>query len=185
LSWPDEYFSQVLTAVIDTSLAIVLQTADEQLKEKIHRCLAKGRKKRLEDLFSGSVSPTDISNAYLKMIESTRKIATSGELKFEHFDQALIIAEDIEDKLKKGHFKSDSSHLGIVPAATNGPDIDNSYEPKSGLHQVDTSNLNDEALRNEVFNLKKKLAILIRENNNLKAEVAACKTKLDQIRRIA
>jgi hypothetical protein len=177
-SWNDETLAEIVGTMQDLTVAVILTAGTDEFKARINGMLSHGRRRKVEDLM-GASNPTqgEISAMNMKIIESVRKMAQEGSLRFEKFDPSMIIEDDIEDKLKKGLLGNVNSYEGITPQSfeieTSVPN--ESYDAGTGG--------GDRVV--EIQSLKKKVAELSKETAVLRHELSIARGKLDQIKKIA
>jgi hypothetical protein len=184
LSWNDDALAEILGTLQDLTLAFVLQASDVTLKERLTNLLPSGRRRKLEDLYKDDLTPAEIATAQMRVVETVRRMAREGQLRFDHVDASLNIEEDIEEKIKKGQINFDTSHLSLVHSEGHE---DNQAPVEISEHSFSRrmEEFGAEELKMEVAGLKKKVVALTKENAALKVELANCRSKLDQIRKIA
>jgi hypothetical protein len=184
LSWHDDALSEILGTLQDLTLAFVLQSSEGETKERLTKLLPSGRRRKLEDLDKDNLTPAEIATAQLRVVETVRRMAKEGQLRFDNVDALLMIEEDIEDKIKRGQISFDTSHLSLVHSERSDPD-QAQVDISDHYFSMRMDEFGAEELKMEVTGLKKKLVALTKENATLKAELAHCRSKLDQIRKIA
>ena len=185
-SWNDETFLEILGTLQDLTIAIALIAGDDALRTRVLALLPHGRRRKIEELMSiNKPTPGEIATMHMKMIETVRKMANDGSLRFDKFDQALAIEDDIEVKLNK-------AAMDDVTVITSSSAFSIEYENGEGTNTAITTpdlgsgstGMSDEA-KMEISGLRKKLADAAKENAILRHELNVAKTKLEQIKKIA
>ncbi len=179
-SWNDETLAEIVGTLQDLTLAIAIIAGDDATKARLLGFLSHGRKRKIDDLM-GSTKPTpgEIATMHMKIIETVRKMALDGFLRFEKFDPSLQIEDKIEEQLAKATTLSTSTtdlfkidYDGTAPAeAAEEPAANNSGD--------------NEARLLELKQLKNKIAEMSKENAVLRHELSIARGKLDQIKKIA
>lgn len=199
-AWNDETLAEIIGTLQDLTLAVVLQAASPTMKEKISRPLTHGRRRKIDDLVGSSKpTPSEVATMHMKVIETVRKMAHDGFLRFEKFDAALAIEDGIEEVLSKSSLNAAAmAAAGAAPSATGSATPTTSlfkieYEGEAPHHDEEPTQtreakpevLEGATLPLELANLKKKVADLSKENSVLRHELSITKNKLEQIRKIA
>ena len=191
-SWNQETLTEIIGGLQDLTVAVLLHGASEEVRGRISSCFSHAQQRKIEALYSVQTpTPTDLSAAYVKVIETVRRMVHGGVLRFEKFDAGLIVEDDIEDRLSKvpepdvspmplsEMASKDKRHLSVVKTAAEAIKADaiNSEANKgTSLAECRVDELN--ALKRRVIDLSK-------ENASLRHELSLIKSKLDQIKRIA
>jgi len=193
-SWPDETLAEIIGTLQDLTLAIALHAAPDLVKARINTMLTHGRRRKIGDLY-GSNNPTagELAATHLKIIETVRKMAHDGFLRFEKIDPALYLDEKTEDALLKPP--------SLIPLSTSAaPSFSSSdfkieYEtpvgsadsvPAEGVEKI-TEKGNESTVTHtaELSTLRKKVTDLGKEVALLRHELSIARTKLEQIKKIA
>lgn len=184
-SWSDETLAEIMGTLQDLTVAIALHGAEEAVRTRIQATFSHGRKRKIDDLFeTNKPSVQEISATHVKIIETVRKMAQDGHIRFEKFDPQLAIEENIEEKLAKGTLlqtdldSASAPGLQIVPSSDGGTTL---TEAASSIPE----SANDPRLINELQALRKRVTDLGKENAILRHELSVAKTKLEQIKKIA
>lgn len=182
-SWSDETLAEVVGTMQDLTVALSLHSVSEDVKVRIHGVLSHGRRRKIEELFEiNKPTPQESAANNIKIIETVRRMANEGAIRFEKFDSNLAIPENIEEKLSKANLldEIEITSVSIDPVSSAEPTATES----SG--SIDAKNHeNNEARVVELATLKRKVAELAKENATLRHDLNVAKTKLDQIKKIA
>lgn len=185
-SWSDETLAEIFGTLQDLTVAVALHAAEENLRNRINAFFSHGRRRKVEDAFSTHMpSQQEIAATHMKIIESVRKMEQDGSIRFENFDPALVIEDEIEAQLAKKP----------MPGEGGGTSLDfGAFEVDTGIHRnfevistqanasADASN---ESRVMEIQALKKRIAEMSKENAVLRHELSIARSKLDQIKKIA
>lgn len=203
-SWNDETIAEIVGTLQDLTLAVALHAASPEVRARILKLLSHGRKRKIDDLFgTAKPSPSEVAAMHVKILETVRKMAHDGFLRFEKFDAPLAIEDEIEDMLNKpagaaagAAAGSAGSHATTSPAAaaTHASasmfKIDYGDAPQPAEADRDGHDDKHESRETapsslELAALKKKLVDLSKENAVLRHELSVARTKLEQIKKIA
>ena len=101
-SWDDQVLLEILGALQDLTLCVVLESAPEGFRNRVFTLVGSSRKRKLDAILeSRTQNPQETAVAHGKVIETIRSLAKQGILKFEKFAPELRIEEGIEDRLTK------------------------------------------------------------------------------------
>lgn len=188
-SWNDETLREIVGILHDITLATALHGANEETRIRLLEFLSHGRRRKIEDLYESS-RPTsaEIASTHVKILETVRKMASDGHLRFEKLDPSLVIEDEIEEKLAKSAalfdgLSLDEAHGPAALAQQEAVSISHAATPASP-HPAANSEHGESRLM-ELQALKKRVADLSKENAMLRHELSMLKSKLDQIRKIA
>ena len=183
-SWNDETLAEIFGTLQDLTVAVILHGTNDDLKNRIFTYMTQARKRKIEDLMgSQSPTPTEIASMQVKLIETVRKMAHDGYIRFEKVDPQLHFDNKIEEQLTKPKTTD-------ISALLKNSDFTIEYENESGNSGKESgsqaaSSADAEARLAEILSLKKKLAELSKENAVLRHELSIAKNKLEQIKKIA
>jgi FliG C-terminal domain len=183
-NWNDETLAEIVGTLQDLTLGIALTAAPENVRERINKLLTHARKRKIDDLMSGKApTPGELATMHIKIIETVRKMAHDGFIRFDKVDPQLYMDDKFEESLlKPGSGHSSSSSAASAGVSTSALDFKIEYEtpqPGSSSGEVDANAVA------ELGSLRKKLADLSKENAVLRHELSVAKNKLDQIKKIA
>jgi len=188
-SWNDDTLAEIVGTLQDLTVAIALHAAPEPIKERITKMLTHGRKRKIDDLHgSNSPSPGELAATHIKIIETVRKMAHDGYIRFDKVDPQLHIDEKFEEMLSKPPQAAPT--LSAVPSSSSDFKIEyeSGNEPAQAASETDaapnanTTNVNASA---EVGALRKKVTDLSKEVAVLRHELSIARNKLEQIKKIA
>lgn len=181
-SWSDETLAEIFGTLQDLTVAVALHEANDDLKNRIFSYMTQARKRKIEDLM-GSQNPTpgEISTMQMKIVETVRKMAHDGYIRFEKIDPPLHFDEKIEEELNKAKLGGTSTLIETDFTI----EYENDSAPATGKESAPASSADAEARLAEILSLKKKLAEISKENAVLRHELSIAKNKLEQIKKIA
>ncbi len=196
-SWSDETLMEVIGSLQDLTVAVTINSSLEPLRSRLTNCVSRSRRSRIEDLF-GSNPPTsgEVSAMHMKIVENVRKMVVDGSLRLDKVDPALLIEEDIDDRLlhPSGPARKEPS-LSIGSADSVGTvqsKLLHSYSPLTfqpsaspTAPQASSSSDSGSSSGVELQLLKKRVLDLSKENAILRHELSITRSKLDQIKKIA
>lgn len=173
LSWNATYLAEIFPRVPAVQLAMVVAGLPPEKAELFKKVLNFKERKTVEDILQDKTpNGSEISTGVMKLFAEIRKMTAEGSLKFEKFDQEMVVPENIEELLSQGRVYMSPKEIDaqIEPAPAGIP-----------------SNLAD-----ELTQLRRKLVVLTQENVKLQQDIsrisADCqvfKDKLEQIKKIA
>lgn len=169
LGWNATYLAEIFPRVQPIQLAMIAGSLPpEKLQVFMHVLNFKERRQVEDILKEKKPNPGEVTSGIMKLFAEIRKMEAEGSLKFEKFDQEMVVPEDIEEKLGRGFavHVSDKEVQEAMPAASGGAGV-----PSAILEELST--------------LRKKLVSLTQENLKLQSDNKAMKDKLDQIKKIA
>lgn len=193
--WNNEALMEVVANLQSLSLSVMLHGLDEQNRDRFTTAMSNSQKRNVMEQFNAAQpTPSEISTTFSRVITDVRKMITDGRLQMQRIDPKLVVEEGIEEALKKPAKTfggSDSAPRAEVDLS--GLDLHSSYPempssagasaaPAMG-GSAPAANANQGAT--EVVLLKKKLTVVLNENQMLKQEVSRLRGKLDQIKKIA
>lgn len=171
--WPDQTLIEVMKSLPQKNLALALVGIKEEHKARILAFYSAAEKRRLDDILAEApAKPADISANMVKVIEMTRKMLVSGDLRPEKFDEGLVIPEEFESKLD-----SQGVHSYVQKTDDDSPGL--------VYHGVGSSDPSHPPPTLEIAQMQRTLAALVKENKILKDELRSLREKLDHIKRIA
>lgn len=189
-SWSDETLMEIFGTLQDLTVAVAIHAADEAMKARIHRFITQSRRRKIEDVHgSKTPTPAEVASTHVKIIETVRKMAVDGFLRFEKCDTEMMIEEEIEEKLAKAAAAAVSAPepAGFAGLETFDPtsSVLHSYSPMTAPATATTAKVEPIADARELQLLKKKVADLEKLNAVLRHELTQAKAKLEQIKKIA
>lgn len=187
LAWPPPILAEVFTRVQPLTLAVAFHGLSNEQFEKNFSSLSLVEKRRLTQLM-GELNPTtaEKSSCLIKLIGEVRALANQNIIKFEKFDNKLVIDENIEELIQnqKGNNTTDNDSFGST-IVTELADVDIAKTGSGLSFDLKRDQKEDNSIREERDLLKKKMALLVNELNTLKNENQLLKGKLEQIKKIA
>lgn len=175
-TWPDETMIEVFKELPPKSLAFVLAGMKDEQKARVNKFLSHAEQRRLDDILTESKpKPEEIASTFVKVVEQARRMIRERILHVEKFDAKLLIEEDIESRLE-GQGGGAARATGTLSLADT-----QAVQEAATAAAADPS----KAPTLEMAQLQRSLALMLKENKALKAEVQTLRDKLDQIKRIA
>ncbi|MEK7358516.1 MAG: FliG C-terminal domain-containing protein [Bdellovibrionota bacterium] len=185
-SWKDEVLVEIFGTLQDLTVAVALHASSDTLRVRILTYFTHGRKRKIDDLYGSQMpSQQEVAATHMKIIESVRKMEQDGSLRFESFDPAMVIEDDVEIMLSKAPMPSEGTkegsglHFGAFEVDTG---IHHNFEVISAQASGDPAS---ESRVMEIQALKKRVAEMSKENAVLRHELSLARNKLDQIKKIA
>ncbi len=171
VNWDPQYLAEIFPRVPALNLAMICGGLPPEKAELFMKVMTFREKRQIEELLKEKVpSPGETSASIMKLFSEIRKMEADGLLRFEKFDPAMVIPENIEDMLGKGQ-------VVMTPIAGGAADVSaHSAPPPAGT----PANVVE-----ELSALRRKLVQLTQENQRLHQENTSMKDKLDQIKKIA
>ncbi len=165
-SWNATFLMEIFPRIPAPQMAAVISALSPEKQTIFQSALNFKDKKFVEDyLKEKKPNPGEINSAIMKLMSTIREMVASGALKFEKFDQDMVIPENIEELLSSGR------------VAVSDKELETHFAPPPpGLPPQMTEELNQ---------LRRKLVQLTQENHKLTQEAQTYKDKLEQIRKIA
>lgn len=181
--WSDETLAEIVGTLQDLTVAIALHGAPDSVKERINKMLTHGRKRKIDDLFgSNNPSPGELAATHIKIIETVRKMAHDGYLRFDKIDPQLYLDDKFEEMLNK-------PAIAAAPSAASASSSDFKIEYEAGAEpasaETDTSASTNANATAELGTLRKKVTDLSKEVAVLRHELSVARGKLEQIKKIA
>lgn len=173
INWKPEVILDVAAAVNPLAFTTALRSLNnEQLEEFFKKVSPQDRKKFEMAMQESNPSPNEISASVMKVISETRNMFIQGTLKVDKVDPALVIPDGFESKLGK-----------TEQTRQTGESL--SFDLPTINVNMPAANSNGMVPQAEVEKIQKKLVMLNREIQNLKAENQLMKDKLEKIKKIA
>lgn len=170
LSWPQPQLAEVLPRINAMTLGALISSLPPEKQAVLMAILSFSEKRKIEEFLKDKKpNPGEAGAAYMKLVSEIRSMVASGHLKFEKFDEELVIPENIEELLNGA--KAPMMSKKEVNAAVA------QFEPvPAGLAPN---------VAEELTQLRKKIVMLSQDNVKLQQENHQMKDKLDQIKKIA
>lgn len=187
-AWNDETLAEIIGTLQDLTLATALHAAPAKIKDRINKLLSHSRKRKIDDLIGTSKpSPGEVATMHMKIIETVRKMAHDGFIRFEKIDPDLHIDDNFEESLMKGAPLSSPTATTTASASSSMFKIeyDGNNETSATAEPAPAPPATNEAAVAELSQLRKKMNELSKENAVLRHELSVVKNKLDQIKKIA
>lgn len=173
INWKPEVILDVAAAVNPLAFTAALRSLNnEQLEEFFKKVSPQDRKKFEMAMQESNPSPNEISASVMKVISETRNMFIQGTLKVDKVDPDLSIPDGFESKLGK-----------TEQTRQTGESL--SFDLPTINVSMPAANSNGMVPQAEVEKIQKKLVMLNREIQNLKAENQLMKDKLEKIKKIA
>lgn len=165
-SWNPTYLMEIFPRVPGAQLAAIISALPPEKQQIFLSALGFKERKLVEDtLKDKKPSPGEVNSAIMKLMSEIRAMVGSGAMKFEKFDQDMVIPEKIEELLSSGRPLVSDKEMDahFAPPPTGAP----------------------AQLVEELTQLRKKIVQLSQENNKLNQDLLLVKDKLEQIKKIA
>lgn len=168
-TWPTNFLMEFLPQIPAMAIGLAIHPLPADKREAFMKALSHMEKKKVEE-FLNEKKPTagEVAASQVRIINEVRASVSTGRLKFDKFDAALAIPEDIEEQLASGggfsipvSDKEVAQHFDAVPAGV-------------------PANLSE-----ELTLLRKKVVQLMQDNTRLQQQNTEMKDKLEAIRKIA
>ena len=178
-SWENSIVSEIAGRLQELTLATAMHGLKQEERDRLLATYTHSQRRNIEDLFKSKAPlPTEISSAYIKILQEVRNMISHGYLRVEKFAPDLIIPESFEDKLGKSIFQP--SIVNSAPSLEGfGPSTP--ITPPPAAHPPANGTASDA----EVASLRARVQALLNENNQLKTELRTFKDKIAQIKKIA
>lgn len=169
-SWNASFLMEFMPRIPSNAIAAAIYPLPVEKRDILMSAIPFGERKKVEDILKEyKANPGEIATCQIKIINEVRGMVASGHLKFEKFDQDMVIPENIEDLLNSG--------TGVTINLSTKEAAEIVVEPPpAGL----PANISE-----ELTQLRKKVVALTQENMKLSGQVNVMKDKLDQIKKIA
>jgi hypothetical protein len=165
-TWYGTFLMEIFPRIPAQQMAAVISALSSDKQAIFQSALSYKDKKFVEDyLKEKTPNQGEVNSAIMRLMSTVREMVAIGALKFEKFDQEMVIPENIEELLASGKSAISDKELEAHFAP-----------PPPGLSPQVTDELNQ---------LRRKLVQLTQENQKLTQEAQTYKDKLEQIRKIA
>jgi hypothetical protein len=213
-TWDESVLGEIAVRLQQLTLATALQGISEAQGEMFLKTFSHSQRRNITDLKnSKNHSETEVSAAFIKIIQEVRNMISQGYLRVEKFAPELVIEENIEDKILKSFFKKSGAESTVAAGQATAPTtsaissgnstklndsmpnkVRSDSDKKSPAEKVQSTRLsvaeqiqksNEKQSANDMSEMHKKVERLILENQALKNEVKALNEKLSLIRKVA
>ncbi len=173
LGWNQTYLAEIFPRVPAVQLAMIVGGLPPEKAEHFKKVLTFKERKAVEDILQDKVpNGAEVGTGIMKLFAEIRKMIAEGSLKFEKFDQDMVVPENIEELLSQGRVYMSAKEIDAqVEAAPAGIPAN---------------------LAEELTQLRRKLVVLTQENVKLQQDLSRVSTdcqvfkeKLEQIKKIA
>lgn len=176
-SWPDQIVVEVVKRLPVKSQAYAIQGLKDDQKAKIMPFYSSSDQRRLADVMTeNQPKPEEVQATLYKLVELARKMIQDRELFPDKFDPALSIPEDFESKIENMYASLAKSWKMSTGETTSAA----AAAAEAVAHLVP-----DASAPAQVLQLQRTLSTLLKENKNLKDEVKALQSRLDNIKKLA
>lgn len=178
LGWNANYLAEVFPRVQPLQLAMIAGSLPPEKAQLFMSILNYKERKKVEEILETKTpGPSEYTSGLLKLFAEIRKMSAEGSLKFEKFDQEMVIPENIEEQLGQGRVVVPTKDLPAEPAKVTKPEH---TEHSPTLAKASPAQLNE-----EISFLRKKINNLMAENQQLQKEIETYKAKLVEAKRSA
>ena len=171
-TWDDNTIAEIFARMSSLTLATAMHGLSQEQADRFLKTFSHAQKRNLDDLFNASTPPqSEISAAYLKILQEARTMIVQGYLRVEKFAPQLLIPENYEESLMGNGEKKMSApptpKIAEKPTARSGaPATKTTTAQSMGSAQVQV--------------LQNKIHELLNENAKLKTELAELKQALSE-----
>lgn len=170
-TWPPSTLAEIMNRVPIKNLAVALHGLSNERREQFFSLISHAERRKLESqMEEEKPSEGEVTASLLKLIEATREMLKNSILRFDQTDEAMIIPENIEEKL-----------LELTQPEIFNKEVlqEPSFYPEKTTSRSETLNsIPTDGLQQRVLQLQK-------ENQALKFENKQLKEKLANIKRLA
>jgi hypothetical protein len=168
INWKPEVILDIIASVNTLSFSAALKSlSPENLENFLQKLSHQDRKKFELSMLEAQPNPNEIAASIIKVISETRNLLVQGTIKADKIDPQLVIPDDFEILLDKG----DHSRQAATVLSFDGPALNFGGGSPAGGADLDK--------------LQKKVLLLNKEIQSLKAENQVMKDKLEKIKKIA
>lgn len=172
-SWNTSTLQEIFTRIQPLTVVTILKSRSEEVRNSILMGFSMQDQRRFVELIRESgANLAEVATCEHKLLTEVRALISSGHIKIEKIAPELVVGNDIESEL-------DGSAPSVSASSSSSADISSASDDIEALKNAPKGN------SAEVEDLKKKLIILSKEIQNLRAENVLLKGKLDQIKKIA
>lgn len=174
LSWEDQVLAEIFSRLTDISLSVTSKILSEEQWVRATKTFSHSRLRQLRDAIEGkSPSQSEQSTVIVNILTEVRTMMNEGLLRVDQIDIALVIDDEIEEKL--------NAISGATPTKLKVEVDISDVERKLKNSNPDVA----EEIKKEMLQLKKKIVILGNENHNLRRENDDLRRKIVQIKKLA
>jgi hypothetical protein len=187
-TWPADTLREIFGTLPDSNIAILYTNSPPQRRELIQSLFTKARLRKIEDIAAiQAPSSGEVVSIRLKLVETVRKMAIDHYLRFEHFDLDLVISSEFEEDLLRSHLELTFPRAAKPVQPTNKPfakpNANGDVATTSSTASNESSDEPPLSL-NEFRALKRRIAELMKENAELRAELDLAQGRIEKIRKI-
>jgi hypothetical protein len=181
VSWNENYLAEIFPRIPTVQMAMILGGLPPDKAEVFKKVLIFKERKACEDILAEKKpTPAESSTSVNKLFAEIRKMVQEGALKFEKFDESMVIPENIEEQLNTGRILMSVKELDASMAAASSSANASGATGSGSFTGVANGNPSEEMLM-----LRRKLVQLTQDNTRLMQENQNFRERLDQIKKIA
>lgn len=170
-TWNQSFLMEFMPQIPAMAVACAIYNLSDEKKAYFLAALPFAERKKVDDLIKEhKPNSGEVASSVVKIINEVRGMVATNKLKFEKFDEGLVIPENFEEQLASGAVDFPST-----PSAGGGEPVDASATVAAAT--AGASNASE-----ELTMLRKKLVSLTQETNFLKKENKELKEKIDGIK---
>lgn len=174
MCWDDQVLAEIFSRLTDISLSVASKILSEEQWQRATKTFSHSRLRQLRDAIEGkNPSPSEQSTVIVNILTEVRTMMSEGLLRVDQIDLALVIEDDIEEKL--------NAQLDANPAKLKVEVDISDVERKLKSTNPEA----EEEIKKEMMQLKKKIVILGNENHTLRRENDDLRRKIAQIKKLA
>lgn len=168
ISWQPEVILDIIATVNTLAFTAALKSLPpDQLENFLQKFSHQDRKKFEIAMQESNPNPNEIASSVLKVISETRNMMVQGSLKADKVDANLVIPDDFESMLER----NEQGRQAGAGLSFDGP--------------ATSLNFGGGANSADLEKLQKRLVLMTKEVQTLKAENQVMKDKLEKIKKIA
>jgi len=170
-TWNQTFLMEFMPQIPTMAVACALSGLSEDKKAHFLAALPFGDRKKVEELIKEhKPNSGEVMSSVIRIINEIRGMIASNKLKFEKFDEGLVIPENIEEQLMSGSIDIPNNY------------VSNGAEPVDPTATVAAATAGANNISEELTMLRKKLVALTQETNFLKKENKDLKEKIEGIK---
>lgn len=166
-TWNESYLAEIFPRIPAVQMAMLIGGLPEDKAQLFLKVLNFKERKAVDEILEDKKpTPAETSAGIMKLFAEIRKMVQEGSLKFEKFDESMVIPDDIEEKLASGKTVMTHKEFQSIPVDA----------PPAGT----PANVAEEMMQ-----LRRKLVQMTQETVRLNQENTVLRDKLEQIKKIA
>lgn len=172
-TWNQSFLMEFMPQIPAMAVACAIYNMPDDKKAYFLAALPFAERKKVDDLIKEhKPNGGEVASSVNKIINEVRGMVATNKLKFEKFDEGLVIPENFEEQLASG----------AVSFASSSSSGSAANEPVDATASVAAATAGASNASEELTMLRKKLVALTQETNFLKKENKELKDKVDVIK---